>query len=64
VLLNAVAASTPAGPSDLTASGRFLYGQTGLAGTVEEYAVQGDGSLVSIGRVTGLPAGIEGIAAS
>jgi hypothetical protein len=64
VLLNAVAASTPAGPIDLTASGRFLYGETGLAGTVEEYAVQGDGSLVSIGSVTGLPAGIEGIAAS
>jgi DNA-binding beta-propeller fold protein YncE len=64
VLLHAVAASTPAGPIDLTASGRFLYGETGLAGTVEEYAVQDDGSLVSIGSVTGLPAGIEGIASS
>jgi 6-phosphogluconolactonase (cycloisomerase 2 family) len=64
VLLNAVAASTPAGPIDLAASDRFLYAETGLAGTVEEYAVQADGSLVSIGSVTGLPAGIEGIAAS
>ena len=63
VLLNAVAASTPAGPIDLTASGHFLYGETGLAGTVEEYAVQDDGSLVAIGSVTGLAAGIEGIAA-
>ena len=64
VLLNAVAASTPAGPIDLATSDGFLYAETGLAGTVEEYAVQADGSLVSIGSVTGLPAGIEGIAAS
>jgi 6-phosphogluconolactonase (cycloisomerase 2 family) len=64
VLLDPVAASTPAGPIDLTASDGFLYGETGLAGTVEEYAVQADGSLVSIGSVTGLPAGIEGIAST
>jgi 6-phosphogluconolactonase (cycloisomerase 2 family) len=64
VLLHSLAVATPAGPIDLTASGGFLYGETGLAGTVEEYAVQDDGSLASIGSVTGLPAGIEGIAAS
>ena len=64
VLLDAVAAATPAGPIDLAASDGFLYAETGLAGTVEEYAVQADGSLASIGSVTGLPAGIEGIAAT
>jgi 6-phosphogluconolactonase (cycloisomerase 2 family) len=64
VLLNAVAAATGAGPIDLAASDGFLYAETGIAGTVEEYAVHADGSLVSIGTVTGLPAGIEGIAAT
>ena len=64
VLLNGVAAATPAGPIDLAASDGFLYAETGIAGTVQEYAVQADGSLASIGSVTGLPAGLEGIAAS
>jgi 6-phosphogluconolactonase (cycloisomerase 2 family) len=64
VLLNAVAAATGAGPIDLAASDRFLYAETGIAGTVEEYAVRHDGSLLAIGTVTGLPSGIEGIAAT
>lgn len=62
-LLNAVAATTNAGPIDLAASGGFLYAETGLAGTVDEFSVAGNGSLIPLGSVTGLPSGIEGIAA-
>jgi 6-phosphogluconolactonase (cycloisomerase 2 family) len=63
-LLNAVAATTSPGPIDLATSGGFLYAETGTLGTVDEFAVNGDGSLSPIGAVTGLPTGIEGIAAS
>ena len=61
-----IVATTEAGPIDLAASsdGRYLYGQTGTAGTVDEYRVNADGSLTKIGVVTGLPPGIEGIAAT
>lgn len=59
-----VVASTEPGPIDLVASGRFLYGQTGAGGTVDEYLVHRDGTLEKIGVVTGLPVGQEGIAAS
>lgn len=59
-----VVASTEPGPIDLVASGRFLYGQTGAGGTVDEYLVHRDGTLEKIGVVTGLPPGQEGIAAS
>ena len=62
-LLDAVAATTNPGPIDLASSGNFLYAETGATGTVDEFAVNGDGSLTSIGTVTGLPVGIEGIAA-
>jgi 6-phosphogluconolactonase (cycloisomerase 2 family) len=63
-LLAAVAATTDAGPIDQTASGGFLYTEAGLAGAVDEFRVNGDGSLTRIGSVTGLPAGIEGITAN
>jgi 6-phosphogluconolactonase (cycloisomerase 2 family) len=63
-LLDAVAATTNPGPIDLAASGGFLYAETGAQGTVDEFAVNGDGTLTPIGAVTGLPAGLEGIAAS
>ena len=59
-----VVAATPAGPIDLAASGGFLYAQTGTTGTVEEYRVQRDGKLTRLGSVTGLPPGVEGIAAT
>jgi hypothetical protein len=61
-----VVAATEAGPIDLTApsEGGFLYGQTGAAGTVDEYRVNQDGTLTKLGAVTGLPPGIEGIAAT
>jgi 6-phosphogluconolactonase (cycloisomerase 2 family) len=63
-LLQAVAAATPPGPIDLTSSGPFLYVETGTQGTVEEFRVLGDGSLVPLGSVTDLAPGIEGIAAT
>jgi 6-phosphogluconolactonase (cycloisomerase 2 family) len=62
-LVQAVAAATPPGPIDLTSSGPFLYAETGIQGTVEEFRVLGDGSLLPIGSVTLAP-GIEGIAAT
>jgi 6-phosphogluconolactonase (cycloisomerase 2 family) len=61
-----IVAITEPGPIDLAASseGDFLYGETGLTSTVDEYHVEADGSLTKLGTVTGLPPGIEGIAAS
>jgi 6-phosphogluconolactonase (cycloisomerase 2 family) len=63
-LLNGVAATTNPGPIDLASSDNFLYAETGLTSTVDEFFVREDGTLVRIGTVTGLPAGIEGIAAT
>jgi hypothetical protein len=64
VLLSAVAATTNPGPIDLASSGRFLYAETGINGTVDEFAVGPNGALTPIGSVDDLPPGIEGIAAS
>jgi 6-phosphogluconolactonase (cycloisomerase 2 family) len=64
VLVSPVAASTDPGPIDLAASGDFLYVQTGTTGTIDEFAVQSNGTLVPLGSVAGLPPGQEGIAAS
>jgi 6-phosphogluconolactonase (cycloisomerase 2 family) len=63
-LLAAVAATTNPGPIDLASSGRFLYAETGVTGTVDGFFVRPDGALVPIGSVDDLPAGIEGIAAT
>ena len=63
-LLQAVAASTSPGPIDLASSGPFLYAETGLNGTVDEFFVRSDGTLVALGTVDDLPPGIEGIAAT
>jgi 6-phosphogluconolactonase (cycloisomerase 2 family) len=63
-LLAAVAATTNAGPIDMTVSGRFLFTQTGSAGTIDGFRINADGSLTSIGSVTGLPVGQEGIASN
>jgi len=60
--VNAVAANTNPGPIDLASSGGFLYAETGLTSTIDEFRVEHDGMLTSIGTVTGLPPGIEGIA--
>jgi 6-phosphogluconolactonase (cycloisomerase 2 family) len=64
-LLNGVAATTETGPIDLTSpSGtRFLYAQVG-SGFVDELRVNSDGSLTKLGVVSGLPAGMEGIAST
>jgi 6-phosphogluconolactonase (cycloisomerase 2 family) len=59
-----VVATTDPGPIDATASGAFLYVQTGINGTIDEFRPNSDGTLTRIGTETGLPAGIEGIAAS
>jgi 6-phosphogluconolactonase (cycloisomerase 2 family) len=64
VLLSAVAATTSPGPIDLASSGGFLYAETGINGTVDEFAVGPNGTLTLIGTVHDLPPGIEGIAAS
>ena len=60
-----IVATTEPGPIDMTSpSGTsFLYAETG-GGTVEEFAVNSDGSLTQLGVIGGLPAGIEGIASS
>jgi hypothetical protein len=63
-LLQAVAATTNPGPIDLAVSGGYLYAETGTNGTVDEFALNVDGTLTPIGTVTGLPPGLEGIAAS
>jgi 6-phosphogluconolactonase (cycloisomerase 2 family) len=63
-LLSAAAAVTNPGPIDLASSGGFLYAETGLTGTVDEFAVGPNGTLVPLGSVGGLPPGIEGIAAT
>jgi 6-phosphogluconolactonase (cycloisomerase 2 family) len=63
-LLAAVAATTNAGPIDLASSGDFLYVETGINGTVDEFRVGANGALTPIGSVDDLPPGIEGIAAT
>ena len=64
-LLAPIAATTEPGPIDLTSpsEGSFLYAETG-SGTVDEFAVNADGTLTELGVVSGLPVGIEGIASS
>jgi 6-phosphogluconolactonase (cycloisomerase 2 family) len=60
-----VVAVTEPGPIDSTASAdEFLYVETGVSGTVDEFHVAADGTLTRIGTVTGLPPGLEGIASS
>ena len=63
-LVNAVAATTNPGPIDMATSGRFLYAETGTNGTVDEFRISSDGTLVPLGSVDDLPPGIEGIAAT
>jgi 6-phosphogluconolactonase (cycloisomerase 2 family) len=64
-----VTATTDAGPVDLAASsdGRFIYQEATGAGAIDEFKVNGDGSLSLIGTVSGFTpdngTGFEGIAA-
>lgn len=52
-------------PTDLalSADSRFLYVRDGGADSVSAFRVESNGSLVSIGSVSGIPAGSQGIAA-
>jgi DNA-binding beta-propeller fold protein YncE len=62
-----IAGTTDAGPTDLAGSsnGQFLYVDAGGTGAVDEFAVNADGTLTSLGSITGLSGtGIEGIVAS
>ena len=61
-----IVATTPAGPIDLAVPSdeRYLYAQTGTGGTIEEFRVKRDGTLTRLGSITGLPLGMEGIAAT
>jgi 6-phosphogluconolactonase (cycloisomerase 2 family) len=66
-LVTATAGTTDPGPIDAAASsgGSYLYVESGGAGSVDEFAVNSNGTLTSIGSVTGLSGtGIEGIVAA
>jgi hypothetical protein len=60
-----VVGDTDMGPIDMAASphGGFLYAEAGGPGTVDEFAVNANGTLKTVGSVTITP-GIEGIATS
>ncbi|MFL5910645.1 MAG: lactonase family protein [Gaiellaceae bacterium] len=64
VLVAPIAATTNPGPIDLASSDDFLYVETGITGTVDEFRVGHDGTLAPIGSVDDLPPGIEGIVAT
>ncbi|MGA7088301.1 MAG: beta-propeller fold lactonase family protein [Candidatus Dormiibacterota bacterium] len=60
-----VLANTDAGPIDMAVgSDGVLYAEAGGAGAIDEFQINRNGSLTAIGSVTGLGAGIEGIAVS
>lgn len=61
-----VVGHTEAGAIDMavTPDGKFLYAESGGAGTVDVFATNSDGSLTELSIVGGLPVGLEGIAAS
>jgi YD repeat-containing protein len=67
---NGITATTDAGPVDLAVSsdGRYIYQEATGAGAIDEFKVNGNGSLTRIGSVTGFTpdngTGFEGIAAS
>lgn len=62
-----IAGTTDGGPIDLAGSsnGQFLYVEAGGTGAVDEFSVEANGTLSSLGSITGLSGtGIEGIVAS
>lgn len=63
---NGVVGQTEQGAIDMAASpdGKFLYAESGGAGTIDVFAVGDDGALAKLSIVGGLPPGLEGIAAS
>jgi hypothetical protein len=66
VLVNATAATAHAGTTDSTISpdGRYLYVESGGAGTVDVYGIGSGGSLTQIETVFNVPVASEGIAVS
>lgn len=66
-LLNAdgVTATTMGGPSDAAVShnSQFLYARIGSQATIAIFAINSDGSLTALPVLTGLPAGVAGLAA-
>lgn len=65
-LAEAVAAVTDAGPIDaaIAPHGRALFVLNGGGRTIQSFAIGRDGRLSSLGRVDGLPAGANGLAAN
>ncbi len=66
VLVSATAATAHAGTTDSTVSpdSKFLYVESGAAGTIDVFAIGADGSLTALQTQTGLPLASEGIVAS
>jgi len=66
-LLDADGYTAPAGDAPIDAAfsndGRFLYVLNGADDSLSAYRVRSDGGLQSIGLLTGLPAGVNGLAA-
>ena len=65
-LVNAVAATTHAGTIDSVVSpdGRFLYVESGGAGTIDTFAIGSGGALTQIETVFNIPVASEGLAIS
>jgi 6-phosphogluconolactonase (cycloisomerase 2 family) len=65
-LVNATAATAHAGTTDsvISPDGKFLYVESGGAGTVDAYAIGASGSLTQIETIFNIPVASEGIAAS
>jgi 6-phosphogluconolactonase (cycloisomerase 2 family) len=68
-LVQAIATTTDGGPIDMAtaAGGRYVYVQASVAGEVQGFQVERDGTLTPITTITGLPAfaghGMEGLVA-
>ncbi|MGH3732117.1 MAG: lactonase family protein [Acidimicrobiales bacterium] len=66
VLVNAVAATAHAGTTDSVVSpdGKFLYVESGGAGTIDAYAIGSGGTLTQIETIFNIPVASEGLAIS
>ncbi|MDP3822068.1 MAG: beta-propeller fold lactonase family protein [Burkholderiales bacterium] len=65
-LAQGIAATSDAGPIDaaISADGRGLFVLNGGSNSITSFAIARDGSLAAAGRVAGLPAGSNGLAAN
>jgi hypothetical protein len=64
VLVNATAASTPAGTTDSVVSpdGKYLYVESGGAGAIDTFAIGSGGTLTPIETIFNIPVASEGLA--